>query len=115
MSARDLVGVLALATLQGSLVALPTAATLTRLSRLRSPAWAAVLPGSILFGTFAPLWRPAAAFALVLLAAIATPPLALVAALGVGRGRRRLMLPAWRSSSAPCSAPGCSVSSRPRA
>jgi hypothetical protein len=92
MSALEVIGVLALATLEGALVVLPTANTLARLTRLRSPAWAAVLPGSILIGTFAPLWRPSLAPALVLLAAVTTPLLAMVAAVEVRRGRWALVL-----------------------
>jgi hypothetical protein len=92
MSAPDLIPVLALAVLEGSLVALPRADALARLSRLCSPAWAAVLPGSVLVGTFAPLWRPSLASELVRLAALATPLLAVLAAVGVAHGRRALLL-----------------------
>ncbi|MGB9183833.1 MAG: hypothetical protein WCB67_07185 [Solirubrobacteraceae bacterium] len=92
MSAARVIGVLALAILEGSLVALPRPDALARFSRLRSPAWAAILPGSILVGTFAPLWHPSLAFALVLLATLATPLLAILAAVGVARGRRALLL-----------------------
>jgi hypothetical protein len=94
VSAARVIGVLALAILEGSLVALPKADALARLSRLRSPAWAAILPGSILVGTFAPLWQSSLAFALVLLATLATPLLAVLAAVGVAHGRRALLLTA---------------------
>lgn len=94
MSPPWIPAVLALAVLQGSLVALPAAGSLSRLCRLRSPAWAAVLPGSILVGTFAPLWHPSLASAIVLLAALATPVLALVAAVDVARGRGALLIAA---------------------
>jgi hypothetical protein len=42
-------------------------------------------------GTFAPLWHEALARALVLGAAITTPPLALVALVRVVRGRRAVV------------------------
>jgi hypothetical protein len=93
VSTLDLIAMLAIAALQGSLVALPRAGALPRLSRLRSPAWAAALPGSILFGTFGPLWRPSVASGLLALAALATPLLAVIAAAMVARGRRALLVP----------------------
>ena len=92
VSAPDLIPVLALAMLEGSLVALPRADALARLSRLCSRAWAAVLPGSVIVGTVAPLWQPSLASALVRLAALATPLLAVLAAVGVAHGRRALLL-----------------------
>jgi hypothetical protein len=88
----ELIGIPAVATLQGLLVALPRARALAHLSGLRSPVWAAALPGSVLVGTFAPLWRPSLASALVVVAAIVTPLLAVVAAVEVARGRRALLL-----------------------
>jgi hypothetical protein len=94
LNAPDLLALFALSMLKGSLVAMPRAGALARLSRLRSPAWAAVLPGSLVIGTFGPLWRPSFASALVLLAAIATPLLAMVAAIAVARGGRVLPLAA---------------------
>jgi len=76
------------ALLQGALVALPRGNALGSLRRLSSPAWAAVLPGSIVAGTFAPLGGNSFALAMILLAVLATPPLAIVAVLGVVRGPR---------------------------
>lgn len=75
-------------------MALPRADALARLNRLRSPAWAALLPGSILIGTFGPLAAPSTARALVVLAALATPALAAVAILGVVRGPRLALIAA---------------------
>ena len=92
MSALSLVAILALALLEGSLVALPRPAALAQLARLRSPAWAAALPGSILVGTFAPLWQRPFATAFAGLAAIVTPLLAIIAAASVARGRRHLIV-----------------------
>jgi hypothetical protein len=83
-----LVAVIVLAAIEGSLVALPRADALQPLGRLRSPAWAALLPGSILLGTFGPLALPPFAVALVVMAAVATPLLAVVAVVGVVRGPR---------------------------
>lgn len=79
---------LAPALLQGALVAVPRDNALGSLRRLRSPAWAAVLPGCIVIGTFAPLGAYSFALGLIVLAALATPPLAVVGALGVVRGPR---------------------------
>ena len=76
------------ALLQGALVAAPRGNALGSLGRLRSPAWATVLPGCILIGTFAPLDVHSVALGLILLAALATPPLAAVALLAVVRGPR---------------------------
>lgn len=76
------------ALLQGALVAAPRGNALDSLGRLRSPAWAAVLPGCILVGTFAPLGAHSFALGLIVLAALATPPLAAVALLAVVRGPR---------------------------
>ena len=78
----------AVALLQGALVALPRGNALESLRRLRSPAWAGVLPGCIVVGTFAPLGAQSFALGLVVLAALATPPLAAVAVLAVVRGPR---------------------------
>jgi hypothetical protein len=82
----------ALATIQGAIVALPHPAALQRLGRLRSPAWALVAPGSILVGTFGVLALPLVASGLVLLAAIATPVLAAIAMMCVVHGRQRSLL-----------------------
>lgn len=80
--------VAALALLEGALVALPRGNALGSLGRLRSPAWEVVLPGAIVVGTVAPLGGHRLALGLVLLAALATPPLAIIAVLGVVRGPR---------------------------
>jgi len=83
----------ALAILEGAMVALPRPEALTHITRLRSPAWSILLPGAILLGTFGVLALPPMASALVLLGLIATPLLAFVAALTVVRGNRgRLLL-----------------------
>lgn len=88
MSLSGYAAVIALALLEGALVALPRADALEALGNLRSPAWAALLPGSIVIGTYAPLVTRSAALVLVGLAAIMTPVLATVAVLGVVRGSR---------------------------
>jgi hypothetical protein len=92
VSTLTLISLLALAVLEGSLVALPKPEALAGLERLRSPAWAAALPGSILIGTFAPLWQRPFATAFIALSAVVTPLLAVVAAAGVSRGPRNLLL-----------------------
>lgn len=78
----------AVALLQGALVALPRDDALGSLKRLRSPAWAVVLPGAIVVGTVAPLGVHPLALGLILMGTLATPPLAAVAALSVVRGPR---------------------------
>jgi hypothetical protein len=75
------------ATLQGAIVMLPRADPLRRLSRWRSPAWTVLLPGSIIVGTFGLLVLPGLALWVVLLAAVTTPVLALLAVLLVARAR----------------------------
>jgi hypothetical protein len=80
------------AVFQGALVALPRGNALGSLRRLRSPAWAAVLPGCLVLGTFAPLGLHSFALAMILAAALATPPLALVAVLAVVRGPRAALV-----------------------
>src|SRR3954464_4864030 len=82
----------ALATIQGAIVALPHPAALERLGRLRSPAWALVAPGSILVGTFGVLALPLVAPGLAVLAQMATPVLAAIAVLAVVHGRQRRLL-----------------------
>jgi hypothetical protein len=82
----------ALALIQGAIVALPHPAALERLGRLRSPAWALIAPGSLLFGTFGVLGLPPLASALALPAAIATPVLAAIAVVAVVHGRQRRLL-----------------------
>jgi hypothetical protein len=78
--------------LEGVLVLLPRARPFPRLARLRAPAWAALLPVSILVGTFGLLLAPGLAAPTVLAAAITTPLLALIAVLLVVRARL-LVLP----------------------
>jgi hypothetical protein len=92
MSLSGYAAVVALAVLEGALVALPRADALEALRRLRSPAWAALLPGSILLGTFGPLAFPSLAPALVVVAGVATPLLATVALVAVARGPRQALL-----------------------
>jgi hypothetical protein len=77
---------------QGALVALPRGNALRSLGRLRSPAWAAVLPGCIVLGTFAPLGMHSFALGMIVVAALATPPLAVVAAVAVVRGPRAALV-----------------------
>jgi hypothetical protein len=81
-----------LATIEGALVALPRPGALDRLAPLRSPAWALVAPGSLLFGTFAVLALPSVATGLAILALVATPLLAAVAVASVVHGSRRSLL-----------------------
>lgn len=66
-------------------MALPRENALGSLRRLRSPAWAVALPGGIVVGTFGPLGGHSFAVCLILLAALATPPLAAVAVLALAR------------------------------
>ena len=73
------------AMLEGAVVALPRAAALGILRRLRSPAWTTLLPGSILAGTFGLLLLPSTATTLVLIAAVTTPALAGATILFVAR------------------------------
>ena len=92
MTLSGYTAVIALATLEGGLVALPRADALAPLKTLRSPAWAALLPGSILAGTFLPLAMPSMAFGLVVLAGVLTPALVAVAILHVVRGPRTALV-----------------------
>jgi hypothetical protein len=92
MNVTDVGAAVAPALLQGALVALPRGNALGSLRRLRSPAWAAALPGCIVVGTFGPLGAHSFALGLILLAALATPPLAAVAVLGVMRGPRAALV-----------------------
>src|ERR1700744_3465168 len=78
--------------LEGALVLLPRAKPFPRLGRLRAPAWAALLPVSIIIGTFGLLLAPRLAPRTVLAAAVTTPLLAIIAVLLVVRARA-LMLP----------------------
>ena len=92
MTASGYAAVIALASLEGALVALPRADALEPLRTLRSPAWAALLPGSIVVGTFLPLAMPSIALGLVLMAGVITPLLAIIAVLEVVRGPRTALL-----------------------
>jgi hypothetical protein len=82
----------AVALLQGALVALPRGNALGSLRRLRSPWWAAVLPGAIVIGTLLPLGAPPLAIALIVMGTLATPPLAAIAAFRVVRGPRAALI-----------------------
>jgi hypothetical protein len=93
MTFSTLIAVVALALLEGALVAAPKAHALERLGRLRSPAWAAVLPGMIIVGTFGLLALPSMAPGLILLASVATPLLAALGVVLVARGQRAAVLP----------------------
>jgi len=88
MTLSGVEAVAAVALLQGALVALPRGDALHSLRRLRSPAWATVLPGAIVIGTLSPLGVHGIAFGLIVMGSLATPPLAAVAVLGVARGPR---------------------------
>jgi hypothetical protein len=92
MSVSGLIAVVALATLEGALVALPRHDALEQLGRLRSPIWAALLPGSIVLGTFGVLALPSMAVVLAVLAGVATVLLTAVAMLTVARGPRTPLL-----------------------
>jgi hypothetical protein len=81
MSVATVIGVFALALLQGGLVALPAGDAFGRLASVRSPLWVVVLPGMIVLGTFGVLELPATAFGIVLLSAVATPLLAVASVL----------------------------------
>jgi hypothetical protein len=78
--------------LEGALVLLPRARPFPGLARLRAPAWAALLPVSIVVGTFGLLIAPGLASPTVLAAAITTPLLAVIAVLLVVRGRLLVLL-----------------------
>jgi hypothetical protein len=73
--------------LEGALVILPRAKPFPRLERLRAPAWAALLPVSIIVGTFGLIVAPGLASPTVFAAAITTPLLAIIAVLLVVRAR----------------------------
>ncbi len=77
--------------LEGVLVLLPRARPFPGLARLRAPAWAALLPLSIVVGTFGLLIVPQLAPSTVLAAAITTPLLAAIAVLLVVRARLLVM------------------------
>src|SRR4051812_8503718 len=92
MSFGSLGACVALGTMEGALVALPGPLALERLARVRSPGWALVAPGSLLLGTFGVLALPSLATGLAILAAVATPLLAAIAAVAVVPGSRRAVL-----------------------
>jgi hypothetical protein len=73
-------------------VMLPRAADPVAWDRLRSRAWALVLPAALIIGTFGVLAVPHGATWLAVLAAVATPVLVMPAVLGVVRGSRRIWL-----------------------
>jgi hypothetical protein len=75
------------AILESVLVLVPQAQPLQRLARLRSPLWTALLPGSIVIGTFGLIALPGTAATAVLISAVTTPFLAVVAVVGVVRAR----------------------------
>jgi hypothetical protein len=79
------------ALLEAGLVLVPQAQPLRRLTALRSPLWAALLPISIIVGTFGLIALPRSAPATLMLAAVTTPLLALVAVLAVVRARLLLL------------------------
>ena len=81
-----------LATIEGALVVLPSRRALGRLTRLRSPAWAAAGPAALIVGTFGVLALPPFAIGLAVLAMIATPVLSAIAVVAVVHGRRRALL-----------------------
>jgi hypothetical protein len=92
MHPSTVIALVALAAIQAALVALPCHTALERLGPLRSPAWALVAPGALIFGTFGVLALPGLATGLGVLAAVATPVLAAIAVVAVVRGRRRALL-----------------------
>src|ERR1700759_5765095 len=96
MTLSGVEAVAAVAVLQGELVALPRDDALGSLRRLRSPAWATVLPGAIVIGTLAPLGVHGLAFALIVMGRQGTPRLTSVAVLGLAR-EPRTALPARAS------------------
>jgi hypothetical protein len=77
--------------LEVGLVLAPQAQPLRRLGGLRSPLWAALLPASIIVGTFGLIALPRTATATLITAAVTAPLLALVAILAVVRARRLLI------------------------
>jgi hypothetical protein len=92
LSPGEIVAYCTLAVLQCVLVMLPRAPGPAGWDRLRSPAWALVLPGALIVGTFGVLAVPGSATWLAVLATVATPVLVALAVLGVVRGSRRLWL-----------------------
>ncbi|MGN6167102.1 MAG: hypothetical protein ACTHQQ_02890, partial [Solirubrobacteraceae bacterium] len=96
---RHAVSGIPIAALLAAVVILPRRAAFDRLARLRWRGWAAILPATILIGTLGPLAIPPLAHALVLLAAVTIPVLAVAAALFVVR---RLLLVTIVSFAAAC-------------
>src|ERR1700722_9443950 len=92
MRLSTVVAIVAIATIEGALVALPRSDALERLGSLRSPIWGLVLPGSILVGTFGVLAVPWTAAGLVGLTCVLTPLLTAVAMIAVVRGPRGPLL-----------------------
>ena len=92
MSLHSAVSGVPASVLEGALVLLPRARPFPRLARMRAPAWAALLPVSIVVGTFGLLIAPGLASPTVLAAAVTTPVLAIIAVLLVVRARL-LVLP----------------------
>ncbi len=90
-SVGEIIAYCTLAALQGALVFLPRPAG-PRLSPLRSPAWALMLPAALIVGTFGVLGVPGGATGLAVLAAVTTPLLAVLAVVWVVRGSRRVWL-----------------------
>jgi hypothetical protein len=93
MRLSGLIGAALLAMLEGALLVLPRANALERLAGACSPAWGALLPGSILLGTFGVRALPPMATGIVVVASVATPVLFGAAALIVVRGPRLAIVP----------------------
>ncbi len=79
------------AILEAALILVPQAQPLRHLTGLRSPVWAALLPASIVVGTFGLIALPRTAPATLVIAAVTTPLLALVAIVAVVRARPLLL------------------------
>ncbi len=79
------------AILEAALILVPQAQPFRRLTGLRSPLWAALLPASIVVGTFGLIALPRTAPATLVIAAVTTPLLALVAIVAVVRARPLLL------------------------
>jgi hypothetical protein len=79
------------ATLEAGLVIVPQPQPFQRLGRLRSPLWSALLPGSIIVGTFGLIALPRTASTTLMASAVTTPLLALVALVSVVRARKLLL------------------------
>jgi hypothetical protein len=88
LSPEEYIAYCGLAVIQGLLVLLPRPAGSAGWRRLRSPAWALVLPVSLVIGTFGVLDVRHGATELAVVAAVATPVFVVLAVLGVVRGPR---------------------------